>query len=389
MGQDGIVIVGAGHSGAKAASALRKHGWTGGITLVGQEAVVPYDRPPLSKGVLLGKKTGEQCSFHPDSWYAEQGIALRLGEPVRRIDRAHQRVVFDDGRELGYSRLLIATGSRLRHLTVPGAELPGVWPLRTRAQAEAISQALHRARRLVVIGAGVIGLEVAAAAVELGCKVHVIEAAPVAMGRSLPAVVSTDVVAEHRSRGVELRFGEKVLALEGDERVRGVRLATGEVLSSDLVVHGIGVLPCSELAEAAGLAVDDGIRANSYLQTADERIYACGDVCRFDSTRHGGTLRLENWRNAEDQADTVARNMLGERLAFDPVPWFWSNQYDFTLQVAGLPATAAHTEVQAVGDSRMYLSFDEAGTLLGVAGLGAVRDIAGPLKKHKEGLAAA
>lgn len=388
MKEESIVIVGAGHSGAKAAAALRKHGWAGSISLVGDEVYVPYDRPPLSKAVLLGKKTSDQCAFFPADWYCDNGVDLRLGEPVVSIDRDHQRVLFRDGRYLSYDRLLLATGSALNPLLLPGADLDAVWPLRMPHHADSVARSLRSGQRLVVIGAGVIGLEVAAAAVELGCTVHVLEVAPLAMGRSLPEAVSTALIAEHRRRGVDIRFGVRVAALEGDKTVSRVRLESGETLACDVVVYGVGVRPRTELAEAADLQVDDGVRTNSLLQTDDSRIFACGDVCRYQSQLFGRELRLENWRNAEDQADTAARNMLGQKKIFDEVPWFWSSQYDFTLQVAGLPSLAEITVARTLGSSRLFLSVDANGLLRGASGLGLVREVATPIRKLKAAIAA-
>lgn len=385
--QKPIVIVGAGHSGARAAAALRKHGWTGGISLIGAEHCLPYDRPPLSKAVLLGKKTGEQCAFYAESWYAENDINLLLAQSVDRIDRHSGRVVLEGGRDLAYHRLLLATGSSINPLTVSGSDLNGVLPLRTPQHAHGIAESLQSGGRLVVIGAGVIGLEVAAAALERGCTVTVLERAPQAMGRSVPAIVSEAVVAEHQRRGVDVRFGVEVAALEGTARVQTVRLATGEILACDIVVYGLGVRPNVDLAAAAGLSIDNGIRTNQYLCTDDERIFACGDVCCYDSQLYGRAIRVENWRNAEDQADSAARNMLGQQLAFDAVPWFWSNQYDFALQVAGLPSLGTETKVETIGRSQLFLSSDAEGVLRGVSAIGSVRDIAAPIKELKSVLA--
>ena len=382
-----IVIVGAGHSGSKTAAALRKHGWTGGITLVGDEVCLPYDRPPLSKAVLLGKKTVDQCTFYPQSWYETNNIDLRLGSAVSRIDRTKGRLVLAGGSELSYEALVLATGSTANPLTVSGAGLANVWPLRTPDHANAIAGTLSANSRLVVIGAGVIGLEVAAAATERGCQVTVLERADHAMGRSVPSAVSDTLVAVHRTRGVEIRFGVEVSALIGDEVVRQVQLSDGQTVAADAVVYGLGVRPNVSLAADAGLSTDNGIRTNSYLQTQDNQIYACGDVCSYDSQRYGRPVRLENWRNAEDQADTVARNLLDQRVAFDTVPWFWSNQFDLALQVVGLPSIGIRTETQTIGNSRLFLSFDPADTLCGASAFGMVRDIATPLKEYKAVLA--
>ncbi|UWU19135.1 NAD(P)/FAD-dependent oxidoreductase [Rhizobium sullae] len=388
MNAQSVVIVGAGHSGAKAAAALRKHGWTGEISLVGDEPHVPYDRPPLSKAVLLGKKTSDQCAFFPASWFEANQIELLLGETVQSIDRSTKRVLLSDSRRLPYEKLLLATGSAINQLAVPGAELDGVWPLRTPQHADAIARSFHAGQKLVVIGAGVIGLEVAAAAVELGCDVHVLEVAPHAMARSLPLDVSSALVSEHRGRGVDIRFGVRVAALEGDGRVAAVRLDTGEVIECEVVVYGVGVRPRTELAETGGLAVDNGIMTNELLQTEDPDIFACGDVCKYKSGIFDRFLRLENWRNAEDQADTAARNMLGQGKAFDEVPWFWSNQYDLALQVAGVPAYGSLTVSGTVGAARLFLSLTEHGLLRGACALGPVRDVAMSIRKLKTMIAA-
>ena len=187
--------------------------------------------------------------------------------------------------------------------------------------------------------------------------------------------------------GVDVRFGVEIAALEGKDKVQAVRLSTGEALVCDIVVYGLGVRPNVDLAATAGLAIDNGIRTNQFLRTDDERIFSCGDVCCYDSRRYGRAVRIENWRNAEDQADTAARNMLGQQLGFDAVPWFWSNQYDFALQVAGLPSLGSETKVETIGRSRIFLSSDAEGVLRGVSAIGSVRDIAGPIKEFKDVLA--
>ena len=387
MPSESIVIVGAGHSGTKTAAALRKHGSTAPITLIGDEACLPYDRPPLSKAVLLGKRASAECAFYPLSWYCDNGIELRLNQSAIDIDRSGRRILLEEGWDVSYGRLVLATGSSTNPLNVPGSELEGVFPLRAPHHADAIARLLLPQQRLVVIGAGVIGLEVAAAAVERGCEVKVFEAAASAMGRSLPAAVSSALIAEHRKRGVEIRFDAKLAAIEGNKAVTAVRLAAGEVVPCDIVVYGVGVRPRTQLAEKAGLRVDDGVRTNRLLQTEDESIFACGDVCSYESLLFERHLRLESWRNAEDQADTVARNLLGQGSAFDEVPWFWSHQYDLALHVAGLPTLGQVIVTRTVGSSRVYLSFDGEGKLKGASGLGAVREIAKPIRDLKAAIA--
>lgn len=381
---NGVVIVGAGHSGGKAAHALRKQGWSGPITLIGNESQPPYDRPPLSKAVLLGKKTADACEFWPAQWYAEQSIELVLARSVTAIARSQKTVALDDGRTIPYDQLLLATGARPIALPVPGANLPGVSQLRTTRNASLVASYLTSDSRIVVIGAGFIGLEVAAAARELGCHVTVLEAAPHALTRSLPEIVSDELIGMHRERGVDLRFGVSVAAIEGTDRATAVRLSTGESIPCDHVVYGIGVRPDTHLAEAAGLDVDNGVVVGPDLRTSDPAIFACGDVCTFTSTRYGRPLRLESWKNAEDQADLVARSMLGQEVAYDPLPWFWSNQYDAVLQIAGLPALGSVIAQRKIGSGRLFFSLASDGTLIGVSAFGPVRDVALSMRVVKE-----
>ena len=378
-----MVIVGAGHSGGKAAYALRKHGWAGPITLIGSEHQPPYDRPPLSKAVLLGKKTPESCLFRQREWYQEQNIDLLLERRVSLIDRASRKVLLDDGESFDYERLLIATGAELNALQIPGVDLPGVSPLRTTDDSARVASYLRPGKHLLVVGAGFIGLEVAAAAIEKGCAVTVVESAPAALARNLPKEVAQAIVAIHAERGVTLRFGVAVVNIEGQAHVDAVRLSTGERIQCDHLVYGVGVRPRTGLAEQAGLEVSNGVRVNAALQTSDPDIFACGDVCSFFSKRYGRALRLESWKTAEDQADFAARSMLGQAVSYDEVPWFWSNQYDIALQVAGLPTIGSTTVSRPAGRGRLFFSLSEAGALIGLCGLGPIPDIAVPVRLLK------
>lgn len=378
-----MVIVGAGHSGGKAAHALRKHGWTGSITLIGNEGHPPYDRPPLSKAVLLGKKTPESCLFRQQEWYQEQSIDLLLERRVSEIDRSGRRVLLGDGESFAYERLLIATGAELNALRVPGIDLPGISPLRTTIDAARVASYLILGKHLVVVGAGFIGLEVAAAAIAKGCTVTVLEAAPAALTRSLPALVANEIVRIHSERGVTLRFEVAVASVEGQAQIEAVRLSTGERIPCDYLVYGVGVRPRTLLAEQAGLEVSNGIRVDSALQTSDPNIFACGDVCSFFSKRYGRELRLESWKNADDQADFAARSMLGEAVSYDEVPWFWSNQYEIALQVAGLPTMGSITVSRPAGRGHLFFSLTEDGRLAGLCGLGPIPDIAVPVRLLK------
>lgn len=383
MSADRIVVIGAGHSGCKAAHALRKHGWTGDIVMYGKEARVPYDRPPLSKAVLLGKKSHEQCAFFPAEWYRDNEIDLVLAHTVRGIDAAGKTVRREDGTVQPFGKLLIATGAELNVLPIPGATLPGVEGLRTPEQAARIAACFAPGRRIAIVGAGFIGLEVAAAAMERGCDVEVIEAAPHALGRSLPAAVSGSLIAVHEDKGVRFRFGASVESIEGRDRAEALLLADGSRIPCDTVIYGIGVRPNVDLARDAGLAVDNGIVVDSHLQTSAEDIYACGDVTNFFCGLYNRSIRLESWKNAEEQAVVAARNMIGERIAYEQVPWFWSNQYDLTLQVSGLPALGTRHAERPIGSGRLYLSQDDDGVTVGVCALGSVRDIAMPMRTAK------
>ena len=372
-----MVIVGAGQSGARAAHALRDNGWDGGITLLGNEAVAPYDRPPLSKAVLLGQKTTAQCALYDEAFYREQRIDLRVDAPVQHIDRAARQVVLQNDHRVDYHRLLIATGAAPRRLTVPGATLAGVHCLRTVADAGQIAGELSPGRRIAIIGAGFIGLEIAATAIARGCEVVVIEAAARALMRAVPEVVAAYLVERHRQMGVDIRFAMQVDRILGERRVSGVRLADGTDIACDCVIAGIGVKPRTELAEAAGIDVADGIAVDDTLRTNDPHIFAAGDVCSFPHRLFRRRMRLECWKNAEDQARIVARNMLDRGETYSEVPWFWSNQYDMTIQIAGMPAFGVTTAVRETGAaSKIFFALDRDGVLVGASGVGNVGDIA-------------
>lgn len=377
MTQPPMVIIGAGHSGAKAAAALRKHGWTGPNTLIGAESHLPYDRPPLSKAVLLGKKTSKSCAFFQRDWYRDRDINLVLGNSAKRIDCERQVVHLADGTTLHYHRLLFATGAEPNVPAIPGIELKKVWPLRSPEHADAVAGALEPG----VIGGGVIGLEVAAAAAERGCKVHIIEATSQVMGRSVPAPFANMIMNMHVSRRVEFHLDTRVASLVGDVGVQGVLLESGEKLDCDVVVYGVGVRPRTDLAESSGLSVKNGIQTDARLSTSHKSIFACGDVCTFESIRYGQAIRLENWKNAEEQADIAARNMLEEDVSYDPVPWFWSNQYEWTIQVAGLIDQRGITETLNTADACYFINFDSDGRLVAAGAIGSVRHVGAVVKK--------
>ncbi|MFE6042495.1 NAD(P)/FAD-dependent oxidoreductase [Streptomyces sp. NPDC056452] len=351
MAAHAVVVVGAGQAGFDTACALRSRGFRGRITLIGDEPPGPSYRPPLSKGYLAGTVAAEEIALRPPSFYTEQDIELLPGDRVASLDRERRTVLLESGLRLPYDRLVLATGSRPRTLPVPGASLTGVLSLRGLADAEDLRLRLSGPpRRLVVVGAGFIGLEVAATARGLGHEVTVVEAQPRALARALTPTVSDRIVAEHRERGVRVLLGREVTALfgDGEGRVQVMELDGGERIAADLIVVGVGVLPNIELALAADLLVGDGVVVDAQLRTSEPDIFALGDCARFPSPHAGRHVRLESVQNASDQAKCVAAAICGEPYAYTAVPWFWSEQYALRLQIAGL--TAGHDETVTVGD---------------------------------------
>lgn len=335
-----IVIIGAGQAGAQAAASLRQEGFAGAVALIGAEAHPPYQRPPLSKAYLEGALARDRLWLRPAAFYAKANIELRLGARVARIDRAARRVELDTGEALAYDRLLIATGAPPRRLACPGAALQGVACLRGIDDSDVLRPLLADARRLVIVGAGYIGLEVAAVARKAGLAVTVVEAADRALKRVAGPPVSAWFEALHRAYGVALRFGETVAAFEGRGRVEAAVLAGGEVIPCDAVLVAVGAMPATDLAEAAGLAVENGIVVDETARTEDPAIWAAGDCANFPSPLYGRRMRLESVPNAIEQAKAAAANMAGRRTVYDAVPWFWSDQYDAKLQTAGIGAGA-------------------------------------------------
>ncbi|MFJ9693982.1 NAD(P)/FAD-dependent oxidoreductase [Kitasatospora sp. NPDC101183] len=356
-----IVIVGASLGGAKAAEALRAAGYEGGIVLIGEEHERPYERPPLSKGYLLGKEPREKIYVHPPQWYAEHDVTLRLGTAVAAIDPdGHTVTLADDGR-IEYAKLLLTTGSVPRRLPVPGADQEGVLYLRRVEDSDRIKAALRPGARIAVIGAGWIGLEVAAAARTAGAEVTVLEAAELPLLRVLGREVSQVFADLHRDHGVDLRFGVQVAELTGDgASVSGVRLADGTVVEADAVVVGIGISPATALAEAAGLEIDNGIRTDEHLRTSDPDIYAAGDVANAYHPLFERHIRVEHWANALNQPQTAARALLGEADAvYDRVPYFFSDQYDLGLEYVGYVEPDGYDRVVFRGDpaTREFIAF--------------------------------
>ncbi len=331
-----LIIVGAGQAAAQAVQTLTQNDFRGTITVVGDEPHLPYQRPPLSKKYLAGELARERLSIRPAAFYQQRGVHIRLGARVEHVDLGDRRVLLPGGESLRYDRLLLATGSRVRTLALPGATLPGIFTLRRIDDADRIGAQLEPGRRLVVIGAGYIGLEVAAVARTRGLHVTVLEAADRVMSRVVSPDVSGFYESLHSAAGVELRLGCAVEAFSGQRRVDGVVTAGGTVHACDCVVVGIGIEPVTELAERAGLACNDGIIVDAQARTSDPHVFAAGDCTRHPNGIYGRDVRLESVHNAIEQSKTAALSALGQPQDYSQVPWFWSDQYDVKLQIAGL-----------------------------------------------------
>jgi len=363
-----IAIVGAGQAAAQAVETLIKRGHQGLITLVGDEGLLPYQRPPLSKKFLAGTLDRDRLLIRHAAHYTDHGVDLRVGFAAASIDRAMRRIDIVDGSSVEYDRLLLATGSHPRLLPLPGAELVGVHYLRSVADVDKLRAELAPGRRVVIIGGGYIGLEVAATCREAGLDVTVLEAADRVMNRVVSPALSAFYEAEHAKNGVRILCGARVDSLvpekgdrsifpdgkidlspfSGTQRVAAVRLEDGHELPADFVLVAIGVLPTDALARAAGLECDNGILVDEYCRTSDPYIWAAGDCARHPSIHYGTRVRLESVDNAFEQGTSAALNMLGIRTVHDKVPWFWSDQFDLKMVIVGL--SAAHDEVVLRGD---------------------------------------
>ena len=350
-----LIIVGAGQAAVQAVQSLRVDGFAGPITLIGDEAYGPYQRPPLSKAYLLGSFERERLFLKSDGFYRESGCELRLNTKVTAIDRQTKTVTLDDGSSLPYDKLLLATGTRVRKLTCPGAQLPGVHYLRDIADVDGLQQDFLAGKRIAIVGGGYIGLEVAAVAAKRGLDVTVFEAMERLMARAVSRPMSDFFAAEHAKAGVTIKFKTGVEAIEGKAQVEGVR-AGGHLYPADIVLVGIGVVPNDELAKAAGLETNDGIVVDRHGMTADPSIFAAGDCTRHVG-REGLSIRLESVQNAIDQAKHCALAMTGKAKIYSEVPWFWSDQYDLKLQIAGLARPTDTTIVRGDPATRKFSVF--------------------------------
>jgi 3-phenylpropionate/trans-cinnamate dioxygenase ferredoxin reductase subunit len=352
-----FVIVGASLAGAKAAEALRTEGFEGAVVLVGEESERPYERPLLSKGYLRGEKPAARLYVHDEGFYADHDIELMTGTRVESLDPAAHEVTLAGGRRMGYSRLLLATGASPRPLRLPGADLPGVAYLRQMADSDALRLAITGASRVVVVGAGWIGSEVAACARQLGAQVAVVAPDGVPLGRVLgPEVggVYRDLHAEH---GVDLRLSTRVEAVVGNGAAAGVRTTGGSVIEGDVVVVGVGVSPRDELARQAGLSVDNGIVVDEFLATSAPDVFAAGDVAATWNPRYNKRVRIEHWANALNQGQSAARNMLGQNTAYTKVPYFYSDQYDLGMEYNGYATDWDAVVLRGDPAGREFLAF--------------------------------
>jgi 3-phenylpropionate/trans-cinnamate dioxygenase ferredoxin reductase component len=375
MAQGTVLIAGAGHAGFQIAASLRQHGFADRICLINDEAHLPYQRPPLSKAYLKGEGRPDSLMFRPEKFYRDQNIEL-IADRAAFIDRSAQRLLLASGAFLDYGHLVLATGARNRLLDMPNANLADVRYLRILDESEALRQRIHSARHVVVIGAGFIGLEFAATARAKGLEVDVVELASRVMARAVTAEISEYFEAQHRAAGIRIHLGVQATGIENDgDRVAGVSLSDGRHIPADLVVVGVGVLPNVELAAEAGLPVASGIIVNEQLLTSDPNISAIGDCALFASPRFGGSLRLESVQNATDHARCVAARLTGDAKTYDGLPWFWSDQADDKLQIAGL--TTGYDEVVVRGDraARSFSAFCyKAGMLVGIESVNRAAD---------------
>lgn len=358
------MIVGGGHAAGQAAASLRQEGYEGPVVVVGDEPHLPYQRPPLSKEYLAGQQGLERVHLRPQKFYADRDIEVRSGVRAMAIDRAANTVVCDDDTTLAYDRLLLATGSRPRRLEVPGIDLAGVCLLRTIADAGAIREQLRPGAKVVIVGGGYIGLEVASVARQQGLDVTVLEMEDRILARVTTPAMSAFYHRLHTGKGVTIRTNAKAAAFSGNGRLEAVTCDDGTSVPADLAVVGVGIVPNVELAEDAGLACDNGIVVDERACTADERIYAAGDCTNHPNPILGRRLRLESVPNAMEQSRVAAANMAGGERSYASVPWFWSDQYDLKLQMVGFSTDADHEVVRGDPDEQTFATFHFRGDTL-------------------------
>jgi len=370
------VIVGANLCGGRAAETLRQEGFDGRVILIGAEPERPYERPPLSKEFLRRETERERIYLRPAEFYAEQEIELRLGVRATDIDGRDRALVLETGERLRFDKLLIAVGGRVRRLSVPGAELEGVYYLRTVADCERIAAELAKGGRLVVIGAGFIGAEVAASARTMGLEVTVLEGGQVPLGRALGPEMGRIYADIHREHGIDLRLGVRVERLEGVHRVERVAIADGQAVNCDFVVVGVGIEPATDLVKRTDIEVGNGVIVDENCRTNVEGVYAAGDVANFPNAILGERLRLEHWANAQNQGVAAAKAMLGSKEPYAEVPWFFSDQYDLNMQYIGHASSWDQIVIRGSVPERRFTAFYlKDGRLRAAMALNRARDI--------------
>jgi len=376
MMQFDVLIVGGGHGGAQVAVMLRTQKFAGSIAIIGDEPELPYERPPLSKEYFAGEKEFERIQLRPARYWDEREVTMLLGKRVVSVDPAARTVTTDGGETIGYGKLVWATGGTPRMLPIPGGDLPGVQGVRTRADADAMKAASETAKQIVVIGGGYIGLEAAAVLTKAGKKVVLLEALDRVLARVAGEDLSRFYEKEHREHGVDLRLGVSIEAIEGEDHVTGVRLSDGEVIPADLVIVGIGIVPAVEPLIAAGAEGGNGVLVDRHCKTSLPDIYAIGDCAAHENDfAEGACIRLESVQNANDQANVVARGIVGDEAPYHAIPWFWSNQYDLKLQTAGLSTGHDQTVVRGDIASRSFsIVYLKAGKVIALDCVNATRD---------------
>lgn len=382
-----VLIVGAGQGGAYAAIQLRQQGFGGSIALVGRESEPPYERPPLSKEYMLGDKEWERLLIRPPAFWADKGIDLLLGAEVVSLDATGRSVDLQDGRTIGFGELIWATGGDPRPLSCPGAELPGVHAVRTRADADAILGELAGVERVAIVGGGYIGLEAAAVLRKLGKQVTLLEVLPRVLARVAGPQLSEFYEQEHRNHGVDLRTGTGVVAIEGEERVSGVRLTDESLVECQMVIVGIGIIPAVGALLAAGAAGGNGVDVDQFCRTILPHVWAIGD-CAAHASRFadGQVIRLESVQNANDMATCVAKAITGDPQPYAATPWFWSNQYDLKLQTVGLSAGHDATVLRGDPATRSFaVLYLRQGKLIACDAVNSIKDYVQARKLAEEG----
>jgi 3-phenylpropionate/trans-cinnamate dioxygenase ferredoxin reductase component len=371
----GMVIIGAGMVGHRAVISLRASGYEGAITLIGEEALLPYDRPPLSKSAITEEAEPKPVWLMDESIAASLKVDLRIDQQAIRIDRSAKTVTLTEG-AVRYEKLLIATGAAPRKLSLPGGEHAML--LRDFGDAEELRKRMLPGKQIVIIGGGFIGLELASSAIKRGCKVTLIEAQPRILMRGVPEPIATIVHERHVAAGVRMLTGTAIKSLHNNS----VTLADDSTIAADTIIAGIGAAPRTSLAADAGLTIENGIACNQFLQTSDPEIYAAGDCCSFIHTHFGGRrLRLEAWRNAQDQGNLAAENMLGAAKEYRAIPWFWSDQYDLSLQITGLADMGPVTVMRKPSpDTLILFHLAENGKLMGASAIGPGNSVARDVK---------